>query len=131
MASALKRCCAGFSVAVAMATTAAAVSLLSVAHPACAQAAALQDAQVARNQVVSATVLMQFTRACVLCHAAGEGGAPRIGVSEDWRPRIARGEQELLRHTIEGYNNMPPLGYCMSCDTADFKALIHFMARGN
>lgn len=131
MASALKRCCAGFSVAVAMATTATAVSLLSVAHPAWAQSAASQDAQVARHQVVSATVLMQFTRACVLCHAAGEGGAPRIGVAEEWRPRVARGEQELLRHTIEGYNNMPPLGYCMSCDTADFKALIHFMARGN
>ena len=131
MANAVKQCCARFSFATAMATTAAAGSLVLVAHPAWAQSAASQHAQVARNRVVSATVLMQFTRACVLCHAAGEGGAPRIGVAEEWRPRVARGEQELLRHTIEGYNNMPPLGYCMSCDTADFKALIHFMAQGN
>jgi len=32
-----------------------------------------------------------------------------------------------MAHTIEGFNNMPPLGYCMSCEQEDFEMLIDFM----
>ena len=41
--------------------------------------------------------------------------------------RWEQGEDALLEHTIEGLNNMPPLGYCMDCEEADFLALIRFM----
>lgn len=71
--------------------------------------------------------LAQWSRNCVLCHVRGEGGAPVLGDQEAWAPRLAQGEDTLLQHTIEGFNNMPPLGYCMDCEEADFRRIIRFM----
>lgn len=71
--------------------------------------------------------MAQWTRNCALCHVRGEGGAPVLGDREAWRSRRAQGEEALLTHTVEGLNNMPPLGYCMDCEEADFLALIRFM----
>lgn len=71
--------------------------------------------------------MKKWARSCALCHVTGEGGAPRAGFAEDWKPRVVNGKAMLLGHTIEGYNNMPPLGYCMSCEEEDFVALIDFM----
>lgn len=70
----------------------------------------------------------KWSTSCVLCHVDGEGGAPRLGVAEEWRERRAKGADQLLAHTLEGFSNMPPLGYCMSCETEDFEALIEYMA---
>jgi len=72
-------------------------------------------------------VANKWARSCALCHVDGNGGAPRIGHAQEWAPRIAQGEDALLTHTIEGKANMPPLGYCMSCEREDFVALIDFM----
>ena len=72
-------------------------------------------------------VMGKWTRSCALCHINGIGGAPRTGAKEEWEPRLAQGKATLLRHTLEGYNNMPPLGYCMACEEEDFVALIDFM----
>ena len=77
-----------------------------------------------------AAVMDKWTRSCALCHVNGEGGAPRVGVVEEWQPRLAQGREVLLTHTIEGFNSMPPLGYCMACERDDFDALIDFMAEG-
>ena len=71
--------------------------------------------------------MKKWARSCALCHVTGEGGAPRVGFAEDWNPRLVNGKATLLTHTIEGYNNMPPLGYCMSCEEDDFIELIDFM----
>jgi cytochrome c5 len=72
-------------------------------------------------------VMKKWARSCALCHVTGEGGAPRSGFAEDWNPRLVNGKAMLLTHTIEGYNNMPPLGYCMSCEEEDFITLIDYM----
>jgi cytochrome c5 len=72
-------------------------------------------------------VMNKWARSCALCHVTGEGGAPRSGFAEDWNPRLVNGKAMLLTHTIEGYNNMPPLGYCMACEEEDFIALIDYM----
>lgn len=86
-------------------------------------------APAAEATVVDETNLMrQWARNCALCHVRGEGGAPRIGDIENWRGRVAQGEAVLLTHTVEGINNMPPLGYCMDCESRDLTALIRFMA---
>ncbi|MEM8765983.1 MAG: c-type cytochrome [Pseudomonadota bacterium] len=69
----------------------------------------------------------QWARSCALCHVRGEGGAPVLGDAAAWAPRLAQGEEMLLNHTVEGLNNMPPLGYCMDCESGDFVALIRFM----
>lgn len=73
-------------------------------------------------------VMAKWARSCALCHVNGEGGAPRVGHPDEWAGRLAQGDLVLLDHAIEGYNNMPPLGYCMDCEAADLAALIAFMA---
>lgn len=72
-------------------------------------------------------VMQKWSRSCALCHVTGNGGAPRVGNADEWRSRIAQGEEMLLKHTVEGLNNMPPLGYCMACEREDFLAMIEFM----
>jgi cytochrome c5 len=72
----------------------------------------------------------RWARTCAMCHVRGEGGAPKIGDAAAWKPRLAQGEAVLLDHTINGFNNMPPLGYCMDCERDDLRAYIDFMASG-
>jgi cytochrome c5 len=72
--------------------------------------------------------MRKWSRSCALCHVDGNAGAPRVGRADEWQPRLAQGADVLLDHTINGFNKMPPLGYCMSCEAADFRALIDFMA---
>ena len=72
----------------------------------------------------------RWARTCAMCHVRGEGGAPKIGDSAAWAPRLAQGEAVLLEHTVNGFGNMPPLGYCMDCEREDLRAFIHFMATG-
>lgn len=72
-----------------------------------------------------------WSRSCALCHVSGTGGAPRMGVPEEWADRVEQGSAVLLERTIEGFNNMPPLGYCMACEEDDFVALIEFMSGGS
>ena len=71
-----------------------------------------------------------WTNSCALCHVTGVGGAPIVGKFDDWVDRLEQGNELLLQHTIAGYNNMPPLGYCMACEKDDFAKLIEFMAVG-
>ena len=55
---------------------------------------------------------------CANCHAIKPLiplGAPRMGVSADWNPRIKQGIQSLFKHTDEGVNAMPARGGCFEC----------------
>ena len=89
---------------------------------------AAADPSTAAAAQPDAETMAKWTRSCALCHVSGEGGAPRLGDHEAWSARAAQGEEMLLEHTVEGYGNMPPLGYCMDCERADFLALIRFMS---
>ncbi len=80
---------------------------------------------------ISDEVAGKFERSCILCHVNGEGGAPRIGHIDEWQSRLQQGSEVLLIHTIEGFNAMPPLGYCMSCEREDFQAMIQLMTEDN
>ena len=71
-----------------------------------------------------------WARSCALCHIDGNAGAPRVGDADAWQPRLAQGRETLLRHTVEGLNSMPPLGYCMACEREDFLSMIDFMTGG-
>lgn len=81
----------------------------------------------ASADTLTAERMGQWSRNCALCHVRGEGGAPVLGDRGAWTARLEQGEDTLLRHTLEGLNNMPPLGYCMDCEEDDFLALIRFM----
>ena len=55
---------------------------------------------------------------CANCHASKpliQLGAPRIGVIEDWTPRVKQGLKLLFLHTDEGLNAMPARGGCFEC----------------
>ena len=55
---------------------------------------------------------------CANCHAQKpiiQIGAPRIGNSSDWMPRIKQGLDVLFKHTDEGLNAMPARGGCFEC----------------
>ncbi len=85
-------------------------------------------APAAGADTLNAAVMQKWSRSCALCHVTGNAGAPRVGNAEEWQERLTQGAGVLLTHTIEGINDMPPLGYCMSCERGDFIAMINFMA---
>lgn len=66
---------------------------------------------------------------CANCHAAKPlipVGAPRIGIEADWAPRIKQGIAEMVKHTDEGMNAMPPRGGCFEC--SDQQLLLAILA---
>ncbi len=71
--------------------------------------------------------MQMWSNNCGLCHIDGNANAPRVGHPEEWASRVAQGQAALLKHTIEGFNDMPPLGYCMACEQDDFLSMINFM----
>ena len=76
----------------------------------------------------SSEAIAKWARSCALCHITGEADAPIIGDTEEWQQRLQKGEAALLNNVVNGINSMPPLGYCMSCEAADFRVMIDYMA---
>lgn len=72
-----------------------------------------------------------FNKVCSLCHAAGVGGAPKVGDKADWGPRIAQGKDVLYKHAIEGFTGqkgmMPPRGAGSSLTDDEVKAAVDYM----
>ena len=44
-----------------------------------------------------------YNSACLACHGAGIGGAPKLGDAAAWSARIAQGTDVLNDHAINGY----------------------------
>ena len=72
-----------------------------------------------------------YDTVCVICHAQGVGGAPKLGDKADWGPRIAQGNETLYKHSIEGFQGqkglMPPKGGNTSLSDDDMKAAVDYM----
>lgn len=68
-----------------------------------------------------------YNQSCMVCHAAGVAGAPKLGDKAAWAPRIAKGMETLLTHAINGFNAMPARGTCMSCSDAELEESIKWM----
>lgn len=83
------------------------------------------------NAIADAGVMGKWSRSCALCHVDGVADAPLVGDTQEWQRRLAQGEDQVMKNVLEGLNSMPPLGYCMSCEIDDFKAMIGFMAGTN
>jgi cytochrome c5 len=69
-----------------------------------------------------------YKQYCHVCHEAGVAGAPKAGTDE-WKPRAAKGIDQLLISANKGLNAMPPKGTCMTCSDNDLKAAILFMMK--
>lgn len=56
---------------------------------------------------------MIYQNLCAACHGTGAGGAP-APTAAAWAPRLAQGQEVLVRHAIEGFQGaqgfMPPRG---------------------
>ena len=68
-----------------------------------------------------------YNSKCVACHASGAAGAPKLGVSADWKDRLAKGVDALYASAASGLNAMPPKGLCMDCSDEELKAAIDYM----
>jgi len=68
-----------------------------------------------------------FNKTCSMCHRTGVGGAPIVGNSKDWAPRIAKGMDTLVEHTSNGIGIMPPKGGGKDLTTDQLQAVIEYM----
>lgn len=68
-----------------------------------------------------------YNAACMVCHAAGVAGAPKLGDKAAWAPRVAKGIDTLYQNSLKGLNAMPPKGGNMSLSDADVKAAVDYM----
>lgn len=68
-----------------------------------------------------------YNSACMACHASGAAGAPKVGDTAAWAPRIDKGMDTLLNHAINGFNAMPPRGTCGNCSDDELKNAIEYM----
>ncbi|AZL69375.1 MULTISPECIES: c-type cytochrome [Pseudomonas] len=70
-----------------------------------------------------------FNRSCQMCHNGLLPMAPKKGDHEAWKPRLAKGDEVLIKHVTEGFNAMPARGLCVDCTAEDYKAVIDYMSR--
>jgi cytochrome c5 len=64
---------------------------------------------------------------CTACHTSGVMGAPKINNAADWEERLAQGMDTVLKHAVEGFNAMPPMGTCSDCSEEEIQAAIDYM----
>ena len=64
---------------------------------------------------------------CVKCHQAGVNGAPRIGDSAAWTPRMRHGIEYLVRSAVHGHGGMPPRGGKADLTDGEVRAAILYM----
>ena len=68
-----------------------------------------------------------YNQFCGTCHAAGVAGAPVLGDTAAWSPRIAKGLDTLWDHTLNGFNSMPAKGTCMGCSDEELRGAMDYM----
>jgi cytochrome c5 len=64
---------------------------------------------------------------CFACHGTGAAGAPKIGDSAAWKPRVEQGMKTLVEHALKGFKTMPAKGGNPALSEADLEAAITFM----
>lgn len=68
-----------------------------------------------------------YNSKCMACHATGAAGAPKVGDTAAWAPRIEKGLDTLVSHAINGFNMMPARGTCADCSDDDIKGTVEYM----
>jgi cytochrome c5 len=66
--------------------------------------------------------------ACVACHRQGEQGAPKIGDTQAWAPRVAQGLSALTAHALQGIRGMPAHGGSPGLSDLEIeRAIVHMV----
>jgi len=68
-----------------------------------------------------------YDTTCMVCHAAGVAGAPKLGDKAAWAPRLAQGAAALHTSALKGKNAMPPKGGNVALPDADVIAAVDYM----
>lgn len=72
-----------------------------------------------------------YDQACVTCHRDGITGAPKLGDTENWEPRLAQGNDVLYDHAIQGYQGttgyMPPKGGRVDFSDEEVRLAVDYM----
>jgi len=71
-----------------------------------------------------------YSTFCIACHGTGAAGAPIKGDAAAWAPRIAKGQDTLIKHAISGFNAMPAKGTCSNCSDDEIIATVKFLTEG-
>lgn len=70
-----------------------------------------------------------YNRTCSACHNGQLPMAPKKGDKAAWEPRLAKGNDALVKSVTNGLNAMPPRGLCMDCSAEDYQAIILWMSQ--
>jgi cytochrome c5 len=68
-----------------------------------------------------------YLQTCAFCHDKGIAGAPRLGDSMIWGPRLARGIDALYASAIQGKGTMPARGGNPALSNADVEAAVDYI----
>lgn len=72
-----------------------------------------------------------YNQVCLACHAAGIGGAPKIGDKPAWAARIAEGANTLHQHALAGFQGktgvMPPKGGRVDLSDKEITEAVDYM----
>jgi cytochrome c5 len=69
-----------------------------------------------------------FKAVCAACHATGAAGAPKVGDTAAWAPRISQGFDTLAAHALKGFRAMPAKGGNPDLDDVEVERAIVYMA---
>lgn len=82
-----------------------------------------------KPSVIDAKAIYQ--QSCFACHGTGAAGAPKLGDTAAWAPRISAGEETLLDAALNGKGAMPPKGGNMSLSEEQIKAVVDYMVENS
>jgi len=72
-----------------------------------------------------------YVRSCFACHGTGAAGAPKLGDTQSWTPRIAQGMEVMVGHAINGFRGssgyMPAKGGASTLTDEDVTAAVAYM----
>lgn len=79
-------------------------------------------------EVAAFDVETTYQMSCFACHGTGAAGAPILGDSDAWTPRMEKGMDAVMANVINGINAMPPKGLCFTCSDDDLQSLVSYMS---
>jgi cytochrome c5 len=72
-----------------------------------------------------------YNQVCMACHAAGIGGAPKMGEKSAWTARIAQGANTLHQHALVGFQGkagvMPQKGGRVDLSDKEITEAVDYM----
>ena len=99
------------------------------------EATAASTASAAPAAAGSADGAGTYQSACFACHGTGAAGAPKVGDKAAWADRIAKGNDTLYDHAINGFQGkagfMPAKGGNAGLSDAAVKAAVDYMVAGS